>query len=215
MSKISPLLNGAFPDLDALPELLENVFDSLVMVQSKRFGAGAGVLWSEDGLVLTNNHVLGKYVPKVTLNDGQTFEAEVLNIDTDADLAVLKIDAKNLPAAAIADSDKIRIGELAFAVGHPWGQRNSVTAGVISQVSTIQTESGRKFPIIRTDSRLAPGNSGGPLINAAGEVMGINTMIVGGDQGIAISASVAQALVDKPKRARTDPELNDDRGMVI
>ncbi len=194
--------------------MIDQVFNSLIVVQSKRFGAGAGIIWSADGLILTNNHVLGRYIPKVTLNDGREYEADVINIDKEADLALLKIDAQDLPAAVIGDSKQARVGEMVFAVGHPWGQRNSVTAGVISHLSTIETKSGRTFPIIRTDSRLAPGNSGGPLINAAGEVIGINTMIVGGDQGIAIPSSIAQDLINKPKPGRTDTGQS-ERSMVI
>ena len=96
----------------------------------------------------------------------------------------------------IGDSTNVRVGELVFAIGHPWGQRASVSAGVISHLTNAQTRGKRGvIPIIRTDARLAPGNSGGPLVNHAGEVIGINTMIVGGDQGVAIPSAVAKEFI--------------------
>lgn len=102
----------------------------------------------------------------------------------------------------IGDSTQLRVGELVFTLGHPWGQRNAASFGIVSQLGNAQTRGRRGLiPIIRTDARLAPGNSGGPLLNAAGEVVGINTMIVGGNQGIAIPSAVALDFVTsiKPK----------------
>jgi serine protease Do len=165
---------------------------SLVAVFDKRYGAGAGILWSADGLVLTNRHVLGRHHPKVLFNDERQLQAEVIATDEEVDLALLRVDARELPAAHIGDSTQLRVGELVFTLGHPWGQRNAASFGVVSQLGNAQTRGRRGLiPIIRTDARLAPGNSGGPLLNAAGEVIGINTMIVGGNQGIAIPSAVA------------------------
>lgn len=180
----------------AFTGLVERIRPSLVTVQSKRFGAGAGLIWSEDGLILTNNHVLGRHTPRVTLADDRRYRARVLAAEPEVDLALLKIDERELPAAPVGDSTEAQVGEWVFAIGHPWGQRNSVTAGVISHLTTAESRpSGRIFPIIRTDARLAPGNSGGPLVNAAGEVLGINTMIVGGDQGVAIPTAVVKEFI--------------------
>jgi serine protease Do len=177
---------------------------SVVTVFGKRFGAGAGILWSADGLVVTNRHVLsqqtahGKQTARVLLADERQFDAEVIATDEEVDLALLRIPATDLPAAQIGDSRQLRVGELVFTLGHPWGQRNSASAGIVSQLGNAQTRGTRQLiPIIRTDARLAPGNSGGPLLNAAGEVVGINTMIVGGDQGVAIPSAVAMDFVAK------------------
>jgi serine protease Do len=149
-------------------------------------------LWSRDGLVLTNRHVLGRHTPRVLLSDERQFDAEVLASDEEVDLALLRIKGADLPAAYIGDSKKLRVGELVFTLGHPWGQRNAASFGIVSHLDTARTRGRRGvIPVIRTDARLAPGNSGGPLVNAAGEVVGINTMIVGGDQGIAIPTAVA------------------------
>jgi serine protease Do len=188
---------------DRFAELVEELRPSLVAIQAKRFGGGAGVILSKDGLILTNNHVLGRQTPLVTLWDDRQFDAEIVGQDPQVDLALLKIEARDLTPAPLGPDD-LRIGELVFAIGHPWGQRNAVTAGIISHIGTAEAQEKRTIPIIRTDARLAPGNSGGPLVNAAGEVLGINTMIVGGDQGVAIPVSVAKELIDKLNK--TDPE---------
>jgi len=184
------MLNGTLTQASA--EMVARVQHGLAIVQAKRWGGGAGILWSEDGLVLTNSHVLGRRSPHVTLFDDRSFEAEIIATDPEVDLALLQVDAEDLPAISVADSTMLRVGEMAFAIGHPWGQRGYVTGGIISHLSTAQTRGRRGVvPIIRTDAALAPGNSGGPLVNASGEVIGINTMIVGGDQGVAIPSAVA------------------------
>lgn len=167
---------------------------SLVTVFPRRFGAGAGIIWSSAGLVLTNHHVVGRrrHALRVLLADDRHFEGEVLAIDAEVDLALLRIPADGLPAAAIGDSTRLRIGELVAALGHPWGQRSTASLGVISSLPTARTNGRRGLvSLIHTDARLAPGNSGGPLLNAAGEVVGINAMIMGGDQSIAIPSAVA------------------------
>lgn len=179
--------------------LAEAIFERLITVQGRRMGAGAGMIWSTDGLVLTNNHVLSQRRDHalVTFADNEQFDGEVLARDAEVDLALLRIEAEPLEAIEVGDSTKLRIGELVYAIGHPWGQRNAVTAGVVSHMTTAQTDGPRELiPIIRTDARLAPGNSGGPLVNTAGQVVGINTMIVGGDQGMAIPSAVALEFVN-------------------
>jgi serine protease Do len=112
------------------------------------------------------------------------------------DLALLSIDAAGLTPLKPA-SFSPRVGEMVFAFGHPWGQRNTVTRGIISALVSAQNRRGEKLPIVRSDATLAPGNSGGPLVNAHGEVIGINAMIVGGDQSVSIAAPVATAFVNK------------------
>jgi serine protease Do len=194
-------LNGQFS------EMVEDVRRSLVIVQSRRTGGGAGILWDDQGLILTNAHVLGRRAPAIILADDRQLKAKVLGIDPEIDLAILKIDPVNLPPARIGDSTQLRVGELVFAIGHPWGQRNAVTTGIVSHLAHAETrESGRLVPIIRTDARLAPGNSGGPLVTASGEVVGINTMIVGGDQGVAIPSAVAKDLIERYNQGKREAE---------
>jgi len=177
-------------------EIIAAARPSLVTVFAKRFGAGAGIVWSTEGLIMTNRHVLGRHTPKVLLADERQFEAEVVATDEEVDLALLRIPVKELPAARIGDSTELRVGELVVTLGHPWGQRNAASFGVVSHLGSARTRGRRGvIPVIQTDARLAPGNSGGPLLNAAGEVVGINTMIVGGDQGVAIPSAVAQDFV--------------------
>jgi serine protease Do len=178
---VSALLNTA------LEELLARVRPALAVVHNGRRGAGAGVLVGE-GLVLTSHHVVahGRSF-KVTLDDGATYEARVLSHRPETDLALLSIPANGHPTAVFSEREP-RPGELVFAFGHPWGHRGVLTGGVLSALTAARTPRG-EVPILRTDARLAPGNSGGPLLNAAGEIIGINAMIFGGDQGIAIAAS--------------------------
>jgi len=176
---------------------LQRVLRSLVQVQNGRRGAGAGIIWKSDGVILTNSHVVGKGQLKVTLSDGSQHRGSLLERSSDLDLALVKVDASRLPTALIADSRSLRVGQIALAVGHPWGQVGFVTAGIISALGTAETRSRKEVPYIRLDAALAPGNSGGPLVNAAGGVIGINTMIIGGDQGVAIPSHLAAAFVDQ------------------
>jgi serine protease Do len=188
--------------LDAeFTDLVGKLSASLVTIQSKRFGAGAGVIWDAGGMILTNFHVLGNHTPRITLADDRSYEAEVAYSDPEIDLALLRIPATKLPAAPIGDSTLLRTGELVFTLGHPWGQRAATSLGIVSHLTTAQTrQSGRVIPVIRIDAHLAPGNSGGPLLNGAGEVVGINTLIVGGDQGVAIPSAVARDFVAKQEQ---------------
>jgi serine protease Do len=181
---------------DEIHELIETTLPSIVVVQQNRSGAGAGIIWSAEGLILTNAHVVGRKAPLVVLQDNSEYEARVLARDPDVDLALLAIDAQNLkplPPAAVP----VRVGELVFAFGHPWGQRNIVTHGIVSALLDAQNRRGEKLPIIRSDVSLAPGNSGGPLVNVRGEMVGVNAMIVGGDQSVSIAAPVIRDFVTR------------------
>jgi serine protease Do len=180
-------------------ELLADLQASIVLVQAKRFGAGAGIVWSAEGLILTNQHVIGKHNQAlIRFFDDKQVSAKVIARDPEVDLALLKIQSSGLSAAKIGDSRDLIIGQLVFTLGHPWGQRHSATAGVVSHLGSAQTRGKRgAIPIIRTDARLAPGNSGGPLLNASGEVVGINTMVVGGNQGVAVPSAVAIDFVEQ------------------
>lgn len=186
-------------------ELLAELQHSLVIVQAKRFGAGAGIIWDSSGLILTNNHVLGrKSSARVTLSNDRQVDARLVARDAEIDLAILRLPDLDLAAARIGDSTELRVGDLVFALGHPWGRRNAATTGVISDLSTARTRGERGLiPIIRTDAQLAPGNSGGPLLNAAGEVIGINTMVINGNQGVAVPSAVAVDFVSQINQRET------------
>jgi serine protease Do len=178
----------------ALDELLARVRPALAVVHNGRRGAGAGVL-VDDNLVLTSHHVVARGRSfTVELDDDASYEARVLARESETDLALLEIPANGYPSAVFSEREP-RPGEMVFAFGHPWG-RTVLTCGVLSAVTSARTRNG-EIPVLRTDAQLAPGNSGGPLLNAAGEVIGLNAMIFGGDQGIAIPASVIRKFLEK------------------
>jgi len=186
--------NGTFTQV--IDELVQRVMPSLVIVRGHRFGAGAGIVWGANGLILTNNHVVGRRTPVVILQNDHEYESRLIARDPDVDLALLSIDATDLTPLKPA-SVSPRVGEMVFAFGHPWGQRNTVTRGIVSALVSAQNRRGDTLPVVRSDAPLAPGNSGGPLVNAKGEVVGINAMIIGGDQSVSIAASVASDFVAK------------------
>jgi serine protease Do len=191
---------------DETAAMIERVKRSVVQVRNGRMGAGAGVIWRQDGLVLTNNHVVSHGGHSVTLSDGRQYPAQVVATAPDVDLALLKIQAQELPVALVSDSRNLRVGQLVFAVGHPWGQVNYVTSGILSAIGAFETRERRTLPYLRGDAPLAPGNSGGPLINAAGGVIGINAMIIGGDQGVAIPSQIAREFIENTLQPQTVPQ---------
>lgn len=178
---------------DALAGLVANVQNSVVMVRSGRRGAGSGIVWRSDGVVMTNHHVVGnREQVTVLFPDDRELPAQVIARDPVLDLAALRVDALGLQAVEIGVSSSVRVGELVLAVGNPWGQRSVVTAGIISGVGAIETSWRHgKAEYIRSDVRLAPGNSGGPLLDAQGRVIGVNAMIFGGDLSVAIPSHIA------------------------
>jgi serine protease Do len=158
-------------------EIAEQLRRSTVLVHSGGRGAGSGVIWSENGLVVTNAHVIRGSRVDVQLWDGREFEAAIHSRDPRRDLAQLRIDAANLPAASPADSSEVRPGELAIAIGNPMGFVGALATGVIHAVGPLRGLGRQTW--VQADVRLAPGNSGGPLANAHGKVIGINTMVAG------------------------------------
>ena len=197
------ILNNAFSS--GLGEMIEQAQASVVQVRRGDRGAGTGVIWQTNGGIITNHHVVAHTGSKtlVELRDGQVFEAQIVDSDPTLDLALLKVPADHLIAIPVADSTKLRVGELVFAIGHPWGQRGVVTAGIVSALSKVKMRnSNRQLEYIKSDVRLAPGNSGGPLLNALGQVIGINAMIMGGDLSVAIPSTVVSTWIAQLPQAR-------------
>jgi S1-C subfamily serine protease len=156
-------------------------------------GSGSGFVITPDGYVVTNCHVVeDSNLVEVSLADGTTCNAEVIGQDAATDIALLRINGSTLPMADLGDSDKLRVGQMAIAVGNPMGFQNTVTAGVISALGrSLRSNTGRLIEnVIQTDAALNPGNSGGPLLDSRGCVIGINTAIIQGAQGICFAIPV-------------------------
>jgi len=179
---------------DPFEDFFNKFFDNAPQHSYKQRGLGSGFIISNDGFILTNNHVVaGADDIKVKLSDGREFKAVVKGTDEKLDLAVLKIEAKGaLPLAELGDSDAIQVGEWVMAIGNPFGLNQTVTAGIVSAMGRV-IGSGPYDDFIQTDASINMGNSGGPLFNADGKVIGINTAIIQGGQGIGFAIPINMA----------------------
>jgi S1-C subfamily serine protease len=233
----------------AVVRVVEAVSPSVVHVQVRGHrhhqlaqGSGSGTILSPDGIVLTNNHVVeGANAIELSLADSRRMSARILGRDPDTDIAVLRAETQEtLPAARLGNSKRVRPGQVAIAIGNPLGFESTVTAGIVSAVGrSLRAQNGRLIgDVIQTDAALNPGNSGGPLVNSRAEVIGVNTAVILGAQGICFSVASNTALhvltqvlqhgrvrrarfgiagdqVALPQRLRAQARLKQDRGVRV
>ncbi len=189
----------------AMADVVGSVGRSLVQVRNghNRHGsAGAGTIWHPDGLILTNAHVVRRRSLNVILPDGRVLPARLLAHDRSLDLAALGVEASGLPTIELGDSRRLQAGDWVLAAGHPWGVRGAVTAGVVAGLGHRLPEmplSEREW--IAVSLHLRPGYSGGPLVDAAGRLVGINTIMAGPDVGLAVPVHVVKTFLHQALRA--------------
>lgn len=189
---------------DALPTRLDEELAavaaalnrSTVQVRGSRYGGGSGTIWNPDGLIITNAHVARGSHATVELWDGRVLDAVVTARDDSRDLAALKVEAADLSAANVGDSDTLRVGALVLAIGNPFGMVGALTTGIIHSLGSTDASNRPRWVI--ADIRLAPGNSGGPLADAQGRVIGINSMIVNG-LGYAVPSNAVKRFLQTPE----------------
>ena len=181
-----------------LAALAESVHKSLVQIENGRRGAGAGTIWHSEGLVLTNSHVVARDGVRVVLHDGRRIPARLLARDRELDLAALSLESSDLPTIELGDSRALRPGDWVMAFGHPWGVDGAATAGVVigkGENLPERPDFGRDWLAVGLHYR--PGHSGGPLVDSAGRLVGINTVMLGPDVGLAVPVHEVKAFLKR------------------
>ncbi len=192
-------MSGVFEQLNsALADVLTDVSASVVQVRDESRGAGAGTIWHSDGLIITNAHVVQHGPFKVALNDGRVLDAKLLARDEQHDLAALSVEANNLPTIQIGSTHGLHPGQWVMALGHPWGVANAATSGVLIGMGRQLPEvpSGSQDWVV-ADLHLRPGNSGGPLVDSQGRIIGVNTLITGPNVGVAVAVDVVKEFLQR------------------
>ena len=204
-----------FEELDAYSKSVAEAFERVgpavaninaLAANGRPMGQGSGVVYTPDGYLLTNSHVIrGAAKLKASLPSGSTHDATLVGDDPETDIAVLRLSGDTLPHATLGSSSRLRVGQLVIAIGNPLGYQATVTAGIVSALGrSLRVRSGRRIDsVIQTDAPLNPGNSGGPLVDAHGRVVGINTAMAGGAQGICFAIGIETA-VDVATRLMRD-----------
>jgi len=197
-------MSSIFAQLNAeLDRVVSSVQRSVVHVLNHHDGAGAGTIWHSDGLIVTNAHVVRGSAPRVRLPDGTVVAAELIARDDQRDLAALAVSANGLPAVQLGSARQLRAGQWVFAIGHPWGIANAVTGGVVIGANRPLPElpqAGGEWVLV--DLKLRPGNSGGPLVDTSGRVIGVNTIMTGLASGAAVSIDAAKAFLKQQLGSR-------------
>jgi serine protease Do len=188
------------------------VLPAVVQIRNGRKGAGGGVIWQEDGIIVTNAHVVShrnvsSQSLTVQLADGREFTPQLLALDTEHDLAVLQIEAQGLPTIAVGDSAQLKPGQMVLAFGFPWGVTGGATSGVVIGVGSQIGDLHSPHEWVAASLHLRPGHSGGPMVDVTGRLVGINTMMNGPDVGVAVPVDVAKRLVQTvyAKQRRAEP----------
>lgn len=192
---------------DELADLVEQTLPSLVEIRNGLHGSGAGTIWHGDGLIVTNAHVVAgrgqRPSLQATLRDGRTLPARLLALDHELDLAALSVDTPGLPAIRLGNSQELRPGQWVLALGHPWGVRGAATAGIVIggaaayPAGADRSDSWRTGDWLAVSLHLRPGYSGGALVDEAGRLVGINTMMTGPDVGMAVPVHVARRFLQQ------------------
>ena len=187
----------------ALADRAQQLRPSVVSVRLPGRGGGAGVIWDADGLVITNAHVARDDRLEVVLDEGRALPATIVARDPSRDLAALRIAASGLPAAPVGDSAAVRVGELVFAMGHPLGEPHAVALGIVTSIGRGVQVGGERLPeAVQADLALYPGNSGGPLADAGGRVIGINSMVVPPRLALAVPSAAVERFLAPGSRGR-------------
>jgi len=196
--------------------MVDGVLRSVVQVRDSARGAGAGTIWHNDGLIITNAHVARGGALQVALYDGRVLNATVIARDDKRDLAALSIEANDLPTIPLGNSAQLLAGQWVMALGHPWGVMNATTGGVVIGVGKNLPElPGMRQDWVVADLHLRPGNSGGPMVDVAGRLIGVNTLMTGPGVGVAVSVDAAKQFLRDVLGTPTADAVTDSQSQYV